>query len=130
MIPTNNTTTYKEFTLEDYHEVLKAIALSSSEERRPIIYAGGDSFDELQHRFDVANIKEQIVFLKDKKALTEEEAVTLENMIESSDRENFTMAKYVVAKKSEPFLKLISKSVNEWQSNSKQPITVIKVPTL
>ncbi len=75
-----------------------------------------------------SNAFEQVTFLKEKKAITEEEAQRLNDMIESRDRENFEIVKYIIAEKSLPFLQ--TKSIEKCLYNSKPTITVTQAPIL
>lgn len=116
-----------EFTLETLRKVLEAVTVNRPPERNLVIYTGLDGIEELNYSFEMSNAKEQVIFLKEKNVITEDEARSLIDMVSSKDRENFELAKMIIAQKSVPFLNL---NINSCQSNLNQPITVIKAPIL
>ena len=130
MTPTNGAT-YKELTVETIREAMKALAITRSEESKLVVFTGQEGYDEISRHMEISNAKEQVIFLKEKKAINDEEVSTLNDMLNSSDRENVFIALNIIAVKSKPFLDIhIIKTSEEWQLNLNQPITVTKAPTL
>lgn len=123
MIQTNN-----KFSLEAFKKALKALALSRPPERELVLYTGKEGMENMYYAFEKSNALEQVTFLKEKKAITEEEVQRLKDMIESRDRENFEIVKYIIAEKSLPFLQ--TKSIEKCLYNSKPTITVTQAPIL
>jgi|JI10StandDraft_1071094.scaffolds.fasta_scaffold56162_4 hypothetical protein len=117
-----------EFTLEAFRKALEALALSRPPQRERVLYTGKEGMENIHYVFEISNAREQVVFLKEKKAIMEEEAQRLEDMISSKDRENFELAKYIIAQKSLPFLQ--TKQIEKCLYNSKPAITVTQAPIL
>jgi hypothetical protein len=118
------------FTLEDFRKALEALAVNRPPERQLVLYTGIEGMRNIDYAFGAAKALEEVAFLKEKKVLTEAEGQRLEDMITSSDHENFEIAKSVIQEKSEFFYTQPKKHQEQCLYNSKPAITVTQVPTL
>lgn len=67
-----------------------------------VLYAGTEGMDQLSDAIDRQNLLDQVGFILEKKLINEEEQSRLKEMINSSDKESYELAKMIVAEKQRP----------------------------
>ena len=68
-------------------------------ERTFVIHTGSHGMSEMNLTIQRANDRDHTEFLYDKRIITYEEKISILNMIDSPDRENYTIARFILESK-------------------------------
>lgn len=86
-------------TIEDLY---RGFHMKQPEQSSIYVYTGIDGMEKIAYEMDKNNLLDQVNFIAEKKFITEDEQSRLKEMINSSDKESYELAKMVVAEKQRP----------------------------